>query len=274
MSTRSALRTALPSTESIGSQRLAVLAVGVATAAVGSRFLVAVLRNTPVAVSTGSLAAGTAAVAAIATLAVGLSRDEPSTGVGLLFVGVFGLLGVSVPAAAVPAAVAVTAGTAVTVASVRDGLSRPAIAVTALLVLALGVALASGVGDQWTLRPAASTLALLGIAATPMYAATDTKALLRGCLAVAAVAAVGLSLPFVTGAVTLVGTGAVGSSLPVVALAVGGAVATASAALRRRRWPLLFGVALLAFAGVPATLHRAIPFALGVAALTTLEGSR
>lgn len=274
MSTRTALRTALPDAESVDTQPLAALAVGVATAAVGARFLAAVVRNTPVAVSTGSLAAGTAAVAAIATIAVALMRDDPITGVGLLFVGVFGLLGVGVPAATTPAAVAVIAGTVVAVVSARDDLSRSGTAVTGLLVLALAVGLASGVGDQATLRPLASTVALLGIAATPIYAATETRSILRGCLACVAVTAVGLSLPFVTGAVTLVGTGAVGSSLPVVALAVGGAVATASAALRRRRWPLLFGVALLAFAGVPATLHRAVPFALGVAALTTLEGSR
>ncbi|MFC6976120.1 hypothetical protein ACFQL1_17795 [Halomicroarcula sp. GCM10025709] len=47
-----------------------------------------------------------------------------------------------------------------------------------------------------------------------------------------------------------------------------------SAAGRTRNWPLLAGVALLALAGVPATLGRAVPFALGIATLVALEGSR
>ncbi|MEF8974302.1 MAG: phosphate ABC transporter permease, partial [Haloarcula sp.] len=39
-------------------------------------------------------------------------------------------------------------------------------------------------------------------------------------------------------------------------------------------WPLLAGVALVAFAGVPASLPRALPFALGIAVLAAQEGAQ
>ncbi|MFC7174059.1 hypothetical protein ACFQL0_13250 [Haloplanus litoreus] len=47
-----------------------------------------------------------------------------------------------------------------------------------------------------------------------------------------------------------------------------------SAALRRREWSLLAGVVLVAFAGVPAALPRAVPFALGAATFAVREGRR
>jgi len=250
---------------------IATVVTGLAATALLARFAVAVAVNAPVGPSTSPLELieqGTTGLAALAAAWLGATEDEPMAGVGLLFVGVFGLLS-AVVGLAIPAAVAVVAGTAAVAVAVREDLTPVTAVATVLLVGGLAVSLVGGLGAT-TLRPIGSTLALLAVAATPAFAATDRRALVGGAVAFAAVVAFGLANPFVTGAITLVGSGVVGSSLPVVALAVAGAVTTGSAALRERRWALLSGVALIAFAGVPGTLARAIPFALGITTLLTL----
>ncbi|RLM42704.1 phosphate ABC transporter permease [Haloarcula sp. Atlit-47R] len=266
-----------------GDRSLADLAVGTAAVAVAARYLAVLFVNAPgygVPVAPGPLTVASTAVVAAAAVTVAVTDADPAAGVGLLFVGVFGLLSVVSSAVALPAAAAVVLGTATVAAVSGRRLDPVSAAASALLVAALSVGLASGVGGWTGLRPAASTAALLGVAATPAFAATDWRslstadwgAILGGVAAFAVVLAVGRAVPFVTGAVTLTGSGVVGTSLPVVALATAGAVTTASAASRTRRWTLLAGVALVAFAGVPASLPRALPFALGVAALTRGEG--
>jgi hypothetical protein len=249
--------------------------VAVATAALLTRTLATVVTNAPGGVSgigIDPLLGLSTAVAALAAVGVALTVDDPVAGVGLLFVGVFGILSTLTGAVALPAAVAVGGGT-VTVAS-RRALPPATAGVVGLLLVALVVSLGGGVGGVASLRAPASALALLGVAGTPVFAATDGRTTLAGTLAFAAVLAVGLANPFVTGAVTLVGGGVVGTSLPVVALAAGGGVTAASAAARREEWCLLAGVALVALAGVPATLDRAVPFALGVATLALREAER
>lgn len=225
-------------------------------------------------VAPGPLTALATGVAGVAAIAIALTDPEPVAVTGLLFVGVFGLLALVSRSAALSASVAVVAGTGAVVGSRRRQLRRTRLVPTAVLLAGLALALGSEFWGLTAIRPLSSAVSLIGIAALPLFAATDPEALLGGVLAFAGVLAVGLSLPFVTGAVTLVGGGVVGTSLPVVALAVAGAVTTASAAGRQGRWTLLAGAGLLAFAGVPATLPRAVPFALGLAVLTTTEGDQ
>ncbi|EMA10317.1 hypothetical protein SAMN05443574_10933 [Haloarcula vallismortis] len=266
------------------SRSLADFAVGAAAVTVAARYLAVLFVNAPgqsaVPVAPDLATTVSTAVVAAAAIAVAVTDTDPLAGIGLLFVGVFGLLSLLSSAAVLPAAVAVILGTATVAAVVGHRLDLVSAAATALLGAALSIGLASGVGGWTSLRPVASTVALLGIASTPAFAATDWRslstadwgAIFGGIAAFAVVFAVGRAVPFVTGAVTLTGTGVVGTSLPVVALAVAGAVTTGSAASRTRRWQLLAGVALVAFAGVPASLPRALPFALGVATLTAQEG--
>jgi len=257
----------------LAGRSVAVAATGIVAVALAVRFVASVAVNAPggpSAVPTGLLDVGVTGLAGLAAVAVGTSEDDALAGIGPLFVGVFGLLAAFVDSVAVPAAVAVVAGTAVLALAVHEDLSTARALAAALLVAALGVSLAGGLGPA-SLRPAGSTLSLLAVATTPVFAATDARALAGGAVALGVVLAFGLARPFVTGAVTLVGGGVVGVSLPVVALAVAGAVTTASAALRTRRWTLFAGVALLALAGVPAELSRAVPFALGIVALLALE---
>ena len=251
---------------------IALAAAAVVAFALGIRFTVAVLVNAPAPPATlpqGPIERATEGLAAVAAFWLGVSEDDALSGVGLLFVGVFGLLAVAV-GLATPTAVALVAGTTLVAVGARTDLGVASAAATALLVAALALSLAGGLG--WpALRPAGSTLALLAVAATPAFAATDWRALAVSGAAFAVLTAAGLAYPFLAGATTLVGGGVVGASMPVVALAVGGAVTTASAAARQRRLGLLAGVAILALAGVPATLSRAIPFALGVATILALE---
>ncbi|MFB6223088.1 MAG: phosphate ABC transporter permease [Haloarcula sp.] len=268
------------------SHSLADFAVGTAAVAVAVRYLAVLLVNAPgqagIPVSPGLATVVSTAVVASAAIVVAVTDADPLTGTGLLFIGVFGLLSLLSSAAALPAAAAVVVGTAAVAAASGRRLDLVSAAATTLLVAALGSSLTSGVGGWTGLRPVASTVALFAIASTPAFAATDWRslstadwgAILGGVAAFAVVLAVGRAVPFLTGAVTLTGTGVVGTSLPVVALAVAGAVTTASAASRTRRWSLLAGVALVAFAGVPASLPRALPFALGITALTAQEGKR
>jgi len=250
--------------------------VGVAAAAVVTRALTTTVANAPVGPSgVGESLVGLAtAVVALAAVGLALTTSDPVAGVGLLFVGVFGALSTLSGAVALPAALAVGGGVAAVAVANRESLSTVSAVAVGGLVVALAVGLGSGVGGVAALRPAASTLALLGVGMTPVFAATTGRGAIVGGLAFGAVVTVGLATPFVTGAVTLVAGGVVGTSLPVVAFAVAGAVTTASAAVRRSEWLLLAGVALLAFAGVPATLDRAVPFALGIAALTLREVDR
>jgi hypothetical protein len=197
---------------------IALAATAVVALALAARFAVAVLVNAPAAPSAlpqGPIERGTAALAAFVALGIGVTEDDPISGVGLLFVGVFGLLAVAV-GLATPAAVALVAGTALVAAGSRTDLGVAAGAATALLVAALAVSLAGGVG--WpALRAPGSTLALLAIAATPAFAATDWRALVGGVVAFVVVTAIGLANPFLAGATTLVGSGVVGASMPVVA---------------------------------------------------------
>jgi hypothetical protein len=251
----------------------------VAAVALLVRMLATAVANAPDGVSGvggEALFAASTGVAALAAVGVALTVDDPVAGVGLLFVGVFGLLSTLTGAVALPAAVAVGGGTAAVAAAVasRRSLQPSTAAAGGLLLVALVVSLVGGVGGAASLRGPASTLALLGVAGTPLFAATTGRTTLAGTLAFGAVLAVGLANPFVAGAVTLVGGGVVGTSLPVVALAAGGAVTAGSAAARRGEWGLLAGVALVALAGVPATLGRAVPFALGVAVLALREAER
>ena len=269
-----------------GSHSLADLAVGAAAVAVAARYLAVLVINAPgyagVPVAPGLATGVSTAVVAAAAVVVAITDADPLTGTGLLFVGVFGLLSLFSGAAALPAAAAIVLGTTTVATVAGRRLHLVSAVAVAVLVVALSIGLASGVGGWTSLRPVASNVALLGIASTPAFAATDWRSLstadwgavLGGLAAFAVVFGVGRAVPFITGAVTLTGTGVVGTSLPVIALAVAGAVTTASAASRTRRWPLLAGVALVAFAGVPASLPRALPFALGIAVLTAQEGAQ
>ena len=230
--------------------------------------------GTSVGIAPGFVAALAVGTTATATIAIALTEPDPLAGVGLLFVGVFGLLALLARAAATPTALALVGGVACVAMARRDALDQRRLVGTLVRLGGLALALLSGVGGVTGLRPLASTLALVGVAATPVFAGADLEAVLGGLLAFALVVGVGLSMPFVTGAVTLVTGGVVGASLPVVALGVAGAVTTASAAVRTGRWLLLTGVLLVALAGVPAALTRAVPFALGVALLTSAEVTR
>ncbi|MBV0903446.1 phosphate ABC transporter permease [Haloarcula salina] len=284
--TATALRTRVRPLLGRGDRSVTVAATGIAALAVAVQYVVVLLVNAPgrtaLPVASDALAVGSTAVVALAAVALAVTRSDAAAGTGLLFVGVFGLLALLDGAAALPAAVAAVAGTTAVAAASGRTLDPLSAVATALLLAALSVGLASGVAGWTGLRPLASTVALVGIAALPAFAASDWRArskpdwaaMVGGLFAFAAVVAVGRAVPFVTGAVTLTGSGVVGTSLPVVALAVAGAVTAASAATRTGRWTLLAGVALVAFAGVPASLPRALPFALGTAALALEEGHR
>lgn len=223
--------------------------------------------------------AGPSAVAILCVL-VGVTRREAHPRVGLVLAGVFGLLGLHVPAASLPAVVAVAAGTGLAVTGgVRDaGWTRPA-AVAAVVWVGLALALASATGLLSGVRPTASTVALVGVALLPLVVEPPRWAWAAGLAAAAGVLWVGSVLPFVTGAVVLVGFAVVGAPLVAVAGATGGGVAGLAGAVagstraNTGRWAAVVAVGLLLAAGVPATIPRALAAGVGLALLVGGEAS-
>lgn len=215
---------------------------------------------------------------ALAALALGVATDRPLARVGLLFAGVFGLLGALSPAALVPAAGAAAAGgTLVAVAHLPRGttwgVARRWLVAGALLAgVALSLAGASGVAPA-TARPLGSKLALAGVAASVVFVGSDWRGRAAGLVGAGLLAWFGTQVPFVLGSLALVGGAVVGASLPFLAVGAGGGVATATTGLLARRSEAALGGGLLLAAGVPATLPRALAVVVGLALLTAPEVS-
>lgn len=214
-------------------------------------------------------------VVAVLCVLVGVTHERAWPRVGLVFAGVFGLLGLHVPVAMLPALVAVIAGTGVAVADrgvVRGWTSRASVAAVAWL--GLGLSLASATGVLAGVRPIASMIALVAIAVLPAAVRPPWWAWVAGALAAVAVLWVGSVSPFVTGAVVLVAFGVVGAPVLAVAAAAGGGLAGLTGAISRNttadvvtRWPDAIAAGLLVAAGVPATIPRALAAGVGIALL-------
>ncbi|WP_436931716.1 hypothetical protein [Halosimplex halobium] len=227
-----------------------------------------------------------AVVPALAVLGLAVDTDARAERVALAAVGVFGLVGAVDAAAWLPAAAAVLAGTgAALVAELADRaharvgavdslraalapVARPGgVAVLGSLALAWSLAASAGLGTT-TLRPAGAAVAFATLAALPLARGVDATIDL-GLWAVGAFAVVvaAVSAPFVAGAVALVAFDAGTVPLSLLALGIGGAVASVVADARRRTFGPAVAAALLLTAGVPATLPRAVAFALGLVVL-------
>lgn len=203
----------------------------------------------------------------------GVQAERPVHRAGLVFAGVFGLLTLVAQPAELPATVAL--GTAiVALAGVQMAEHWRTTRYDRLLVigvLALGavLSLAAGLGfDPATLRPLGSRVVLLSVAATPVFVDWDREGLLVGLGAGVAILAMGVSVPFVTGAVSLVVGGVVGASLPLLFLGTVGAVVVLWSGLRAGRTDLALAAGILLVAGVPAT----VPRGMGVLAAIALFG--
>ncbi|MFB6155526.1 MAG: hypothetical protein ABEJ22_06490 [Haloferacaceae archaeon] len=251
------------------------VAGSLAAAAALSVTSVRLTANAPVAVplvnpaaAFGPVHAASVAVCALAAVALALVAPETGELVGLAAAGVFGLLSVVSPAAAVPAVGAIAAGAVLAVASRAsvpgDYAEARRLVPVAALVAGLVVSVAAVAPTPLPLRRVGGTLALAGLALLPVTVEAD-RATWSVAVAVAGLALVaGLGSPFVTGAVVLVVGGVVGAAFPLVAAALGGVAATAVGSLRRGRHLPLLGALLLAAAGAPATVQRALAALLGI----------
>lgn len=256
-----------------------------ALAAAGSAFVVRLAVNAPgepsavIAAATGPVQTVALVGPALAALVLGVTTDRPLVRVGLLFAGVFGLLGALASTARVPAAGATVAGgTLVAVGHLPRArtwhVTRRWLVAGALLVgVALSLAGTSGVAPATT-RPLGSKLALAGIGASAVYVASDWRGVAAGLASAGLVVWFGTQAPFVLGSLALVGGAVVGASLPLLAVGAGGGVATTATGLLSNRSDVALGGALLLVAGVPATLSRALAVVLGLALLTLPGGER
>ncbi|WP_123533325.1 hypothetical protein [Halosimplex salinum] len=248
-----------------------------------------VLRNAPATLppvlrgSTPTMATIAAFVPAFAVIGLAAATDRRAERVALAAVGVFALLGAVDAAAWLPAAAATVAGASAVLAIEFRGraghstrplsratlsrIARPAL-VTGLGVAALAVSLAASAGVATaTLRPAGATLAFATLAALPIARALDGVDLGLWVVAAFAVTVGAVSAPFVAGAVVLVAFGAGSVPFVLLALGIGGALATTVADARRGALGPAVAAALLLSAGVPATLPRAVAFAFGLVLL-------
>jgi len=220
----------------------------------------------------------TALACAGSLLAVAISHGESYETVGLAFVGVFGVAGTIARPAYLPTIVAIMAGTALATGGrlFNEPIRIGPVVVGGLLISGLAVSLAGTFGfASAATRSLGTQLTLIGVAGTPIFLVRDRADYLVGALGTGLLVAVGLVGPFVLGATGLVAGGIVGASLPLMALAVGGLTTTASAALRTHQHAAALGAGLLLFAGIPATLPRALAFVLAVVLLveTTTGGA-
>jgi hypothetical protein len=203
--------------------------------------------------------------------AIAVCQGNDSETVGLAFVGVFGVAGTIARPAYVPAVVAIIAGTALATGGrlfedtpIRIG----PVVVVGLLVGGLAGSLAGTLGfESAATRSLGTRLTLLGVAGTPVFLARDRADYLVGAVGAGLLVALGIGAPFLLGATGLVAGGIVGASLPLMAIAVGGVTTTASAAVRTRQHAAALGAGLLLFAGIPATLTRALALVLAITCL-------
>lgn|GEM_PF-923860 len=271
---------------------LATLLGAVALVPTAGVLVLRLARNAPVGLPSVERAAApamtglAAVVPALAVLGLAVDTDARAERVALAAVGTFALVGAAADAAWLPAAAAVLVGTSAALvvalaerAHARVGpvdslgvafapVARPA-AVAALGALALAWSLAASAGlGTTTLRPAGAAVAFATLAALPLARGVDGTVEL-GLWAVGAfgVVVAAASAPFVAGAVALVALGAGTVPLALLALGTGGALATVVADARRRAFGPAVAAALLLSAGVPATLPRAVAFALGLIVL-------
>lgn len=207
-------------------------------------------------------------VLALALVAVAVTTDRAPIRVGLLFAAVFAPLASVRSAATLPAVVALVGGGTVAIAgslgtpsSYRE-LRRGAIAAGFLGAITVSLGSAVGIldGGYQTLG---ALLALTALAGVGLLADSDGPALLAGAAVFGAISFASVSSPYVAGSALLVAFAVVGVPPIVAAVAAGAGTAAAVAGLRRGEYTLAVGVVLLVFAGVPATLPRAMAVLLG-----------
>ncbi|MFB6114195.1 MAG: hypothetical protein ABEJ58_08875 [Halodesulfurarchaeum sp.] len=239
--------------------------------------------NTPIGsrVPSGVLYEPTATVAlvgpAVGALVLAVTTENGAIRIGSTFAGVFGLLVALDTSASVPAAVAITGAAVVVLAATAHGLARPLepdrlalILVSVGFVGAIVLSMAAYLGIAQTVtRPLGSKLAVLSIAASPVFSGYNRRTIAVGLLAGAAVAGFVFSAPFVAGATMLVAFGLVDTSILLVLLGTVGGVTLVSTGLGRGRLVLALAGATLLVAGVPASIHRALPFFVGFVLLVS-----
>lgn len=260
-----------------------VLVVSVlALFAVLSRTLVVILGNLPFdpLVAAEPIQTGTAVLLPVAVagalVTVALTDDRATVRVGLLFAGVFGLLGLLVPATTLSAVVAISAGGALALLGtlgIPDPWTYGAVrrrAIASGFVLAIAISLASAVGIADGFRGVGALVGLVSLAAVGTRAEASPVAAGAGLVAGILLVVGSLSSPFIAGSAFLVGFGITGVPHLVVAVAVTGGVAAAVAGVLRREYSLALGALLVLFAGVPVTFPQSMAVLFG-AALVVLD---
>ncbi|MFT4922378.1 MAG: hypothetical protein ACI8XM_001593 [Haloarculaceae archaeon] len=226
-----------------------------------------------------TVVAGAPLAVGAALLAVALTDDRPTVRVGLLFASVFGSLGTIVPAAVVPATVAVAGGAGLALlgtlgvpeTATYRAVRRRALAVG--FVTAIAVSLADGIGLLRGAHGIGAVLTLASLTAVGTRAERSVVAVGTGLLAALAVVYVSGASPYVVGSALLVVFAISGVPHVLVAVAVAGGVAATIAGLLERSYPLAIGAALLVLAGIPVALPRAMTVLLGSTLVLLERGS-
>ncbi|SEP05261.1 hypothetical protein SAMN04487948_11223 [Halogranum amylolyticum] len=255
-------------------QQAETVAVVGAVATVLTVCLVRIALNAPVslpsAVADTYDVVSTAALVgpALAALCFGVTSDRLPSRVGYLCLGVFALLTTLTSSLSIPAGVALVAGGALVVSSRPTRRTTRSSVVAGLFAVAVVLALGSAVGVlSVSLRSVGTTAWLVGLACTPWLTHPRRGELLLGVAVAGGVLTSGVAAPFVTGAIALVGFAVVGAPFALVALGFGGVTAALVGSVQAGQRTRAVGLGLLLFAGVPATIPRALAVVLGVTLL-------
>lgn len=210
----------------------------------------------------------------LGAIVLSITTDDDVVRVAMAFAGVFGLLTVLAPAAALPAAVALVGACGLlVVAHATRPFSADEVAeslVGTVFLLGVALSMAANVGLQPAmLRPLGSRVALLAVAGSPVFVEWNRRSVVVGAIGAAAFAGFAIAAPFVTGAASLIAGGIVGVSLPVLVLAVLGGLTLVATGVDLRAPELALAGAIILAAGVPASIPRGLTLVVGLALLLT-----
>lgn len=250
-------------------------AIGLAAVAAALLLALRLVVDAPVTVPGVSAAAllgpattATTGLLALSAITLGVTHDRVTAhaAVASIAIGVFGLLTLVSDAVVLPAVGVIVAGGALVLDAWAPRTRRsPAVLPAACLTggLALTVTASAGL-IPISGRTLGIPVVLLGFTLAPLAMSTrDRGDLSAGAAVGLVIVALGLAAPFVTAASSVAVLGVAGVPVVLLASATGGLTATASAARTTGSRTPFAGVVLLAAAGAPVSIARALALVLG-----------
>ncbi len=210
---------------------------------------------------------------AFAALILGFGARNDRTRVAMLVGGVFGGLTLLDPAASMPARIALGAAAILVVSRALPSSFRAAPLRSAVMLLfgaGIVVSMIGSVGIEPALARQVGSVAMAGgLLGLPTLTGYSTRAVAVGVVGAIIVAAIGLSAPVMTAAISLLGMGVVGLPLPLLVLGALGAGTAISDAIDAGQFPNALAAGIVLVAGVPSSIPGAVAVLVALALFET-----